>query len=599
MKKEFLNIFLLLFFLTNHIYGNNYDFANSLQTDWRFALDGRVIYKPAVDYDGTVYAVTDSRKLYSIGRGGVLHWEKKLTGKASAPPLITYDGSVVVSVSSLAGGSVCCLKPNSTVRWVFNLNDRVTGHLALGSNGNIYIPSGSFLYAIDYRGKLIFRHAFAAAVSAGPSAGKNNTVYAGTNDGRLYAVKNTGETVWVVRLKGAPGDIIIGGNGNIYAGYSGILCIDPNGKLLWNYRFPDDIRGMSENPDGSITAVSLTGKLYRVSSKGEKIAEMNLGIPNIAGVPGSVSLSNLEFSIKRRENKLLFVTSAGGILYLISAQNAEKEEVYPLFGSKSSITGITVVPSGRGILMYTGTEDWILTGMSININNETVEKDCNIWSLRLHDSCNTARQNGLCDSNNGAYLSIREKAFSGYSEFKATALDLMENYLTNKIFIPLYADKAEQILSFLSSESIYNKQYFLGKVINDFPEIRERSNILLGQLGTEAARKALAGLLPLEHSEPAEEACITSLGEIGMDPDGTSEKTLIEAFIKNKKNERIAVSVIKSLERIGIMNRGFKFISTYSKLIEASASVKSRMVQNALERAFRNMGKHIKKGRNK
>jgi len=600
MKKRILCLIpLFLFVSTLSSYGN--DFTNLLRVQWRFPLDGKIIYKPAVDCGGNIYAVTDSKKLYSIRSTGILNWKKKLMGKVSAPPLVGYDGSVIVSVAAASeNGSVYSFKPNSTVRWVFKLKSEVTGSMSLGNTGNIYIPSGPFLYVIDYRGKLIFRYGFSASISAGPSVSSDNTVYIGTNDGRLYAVKSTGRKVWEVRLKGVPNEIIIGKNGNIYAGYSGVFCISPNGKVLWNYRFAGKVKGLLENRDGSITAAGASGKLYRISSTGEKVLELDLGIHHVKSLPGIINASTVS---KETGGDQLFVTSEDGILYLASVEGKNTEKIYELLGRKNSITGITVVSSNRGILMYSGTEDWILSAIKIeNMKQSRFKKPnavysgTNRWSFVLHDSCNTARLNGFFDSNNGAYLSIREKAFSDYRELKASALDSIEEYLNYKIFMPLYADKIEEILGFLSSESVYNKQYVLGKIVNDFPSVRAKSNTLLGLLGTERARGILVKLLEAEQNETVESACITSLGLIGMDPEGASERALAEVLMKNKNNERITVNVIKSLERIGVMNRGFKFKSTYSKLISAAGSVTNTAVQRALEETFKHIGKYTKRG---
>ncbi|NOY07725.1 MAG: PQQ-binding-like beta-propeller repeat protein [Spirochaetes bacterium] len=535
---------------------------------WQSAADGRIIYKPAIDYSKVIYVVTDSKRLYAVNPDGILSWSRQLKGMPAAPPVIGFDNSIIVPLNTK---EIYSYKPNGSIRWVFKSDRKITGNLAIGNTGNIYFPCGSVLYSIDYRGRLIWRYGLAGRITAGPVADINGSVYAGTDNGRFYAVKGNGGKLWKLRIPGTVSLVIAGKQGRIYIGSSGITSADRGGFVLWNYNFPGRVRGILESNDGSIVTATRKGKFYRISASGKKQVEFDSGI----------KIKSL--SVLTENGNVLFISEKGILYSVYMRKNSLKQRaVKEFYGRQGEISGIALSADG---IVYAGSADWILTALETGYK----QGKGNVWSAILHDASNTSRQNALADKENGVYYSISERAFSDSRKMKMSALDSIEDSLRYKTFLPLYADKEESILSFLSSESVLNRERLLGNIINNFPEVRARSDLLLGLLGTEKARQILVNLLVYEQNEDVKVSCIKAIGNIGMDPEGSSEKMLAGILRKNKNNERIVLNVIKSLKKVGIINRGFKKSSTYSILINFGSAGSSTAVQKAAEDTLRSI----------
>ncbi len=560
---------IIIVFFSGFFYAfGDQNYKAAMDIRWQFAVNGRIIYKPAIDYSKVVYVVTDSKRLYAVNSDGILSWSRQLKGMPVSPPVIDFDNSIIVALDTK---EIYSYKPNGSIRWVFKSDRKITGSLSIGNTGNIYFPCGSVLYSIDYKGRLFWRYGLAGKITAGPVAGNNGSVYAGTDNGRFYSVKGNGGKLWKLRIPGTIRRIIAGKQGKIYIGSSGITSADNGGFVLWNYNFPGSVRGILESNDGSIVAATQKGKFYRISASGEKEVEFDseIKIRSLSALTGN--------------GNVLFI-SEKGILYSIYMRKKGFKQgiVKELYGRQGKISGIALSADG---IVYTGSADWILTALGTGFK----QSKGNVWSAILHDSCNTVRQNALADKENGAYFSVSEKAFSDSREMKMSALDSIEVSLRYKTFLPLYADKTESILSFLSSESVLNREYLLGNVINNFPGVRVRSDLLLGLLGTEKARQILVNLLEYEQNDDVKVSCIKAIGNIGIDPEGSSEKILTDILRKNKNNKRIVLNVIKSLKKVGIINRGFKKSSTYSILVNFGSVSSDTAVQKAAEDALRSI----------
>jgi len=69
-----------------------------------------------------------------------------------------------------------------------------------------------------------------------------------------------------------------------------------------------------------------------------------------------------------------------------------------------------------------------------------------------------------------------------------------------------------------------------GGPLPPFPRVRSRAALLLGRIGTLPARRVLIEAARLERDPGVLNAIITGLGEVGVDPDGRSVRTITDTF---------------------------------------------------------------------
>ncbi len=115
-----------------------------------------------------------------------------------------------------------------STEWVFPTGDVVESSPALGKDGTIYVGSeDDDLYAVKPNGHRKWKFTTGNFVQSSPAVGADGTIYVGSGDGNLYAVKPTGTIKWQFPTGsflgsspavGADGTIYIGSNdGNLYA----------------------------------------------------------------------------------------------------------------------------------------------------------------------------------------------------------------------------------------------------------------------------------------------------------------------------------------------------------------------------------------------
>ena len=87
-------------------------------------------------------------------------------------------------------------RPDSARRkkWAYKTGSDVMSSPAIGSDGTIYVGSDdSYLYAIKPDGKRKWRFRAGDFVRSSPAIGSDGTLYVGSDDGYLYAIKTSNE----------------------------------------------------------------------------------------------------------------------------------------------------------------------------------------------------------------------------------------------------------------------------------------------------------------------------------------------------------------------------------------------------------------------
>jgi outer membrane protein assembly factor BamB len=162
-----------------------------------------VYSSPAIGSDGTVYVGSRDHKLYAInGKSGVKLWEFETGGYVQSSPAIGSDGTVYVGSDD---GRLYAINGQSGVKlWEFKTEGKLFSSPAIGSDGTVYVgATDKMLYAIDgnkldefyvngikhLRPTKLWEFETGGPVGSSPAIGSDGTVYVGSRDHKLYAIK--------------------------------------------------------------------------------------------------------------------------------------------------------------------------------------------------------------------------------------------------------------------------------------------------------------------------------------------------------------------------------------------------------------------------
>jgi len=173
---------------------------------------------------------------------------------------------------------------------------------------------------------------------------------------------------------------------------------------------------------------------------------------------------------------------------------------------------------------------------------------------------------------------IRETARSNSREQKLIALEYIEDAISRGNT----SDIILQTLQFLSSEGRMNVAREEGRIINNFPDIRRRSAMFLGRLGTEEAANALIQVLRFENEPMVLQEAIKSLGNIGINNNNETIANIawvVRHFDQTNPNNLMALAAIDAFERIADANDGLNSPEAIQLLIRISEGPYVRPVQ--------------------
>jgi len=174
---------------------------------------------PALGKDGTIYVGSCDNNLYALSMSGRLKWKFPTDDQVCySVPTVSSNGNVFVGSID---GHLYAINPDGKLKWRFGIGKDWAGSPTIDAAGNVYFGSLAELYALDRDGKLRWhlplRNMF--TTYGGPVIGTGGTVYvtAGSN---VDAFAPDGSRKWV--LPGGCGDmspsVAISSDGTIYAG---------------------------------------------------------------------------------------------------------------------------------------------------------------------------------------------------------------------------------------------------------------------------------------------------------------------------------------------------------------------------------------------
>ncbi len=210
---------------------------------------------PSLGPGGDLYVGADG--LYRLSNTGEIRWhyppaEEGRAAHVATTPLVTDEGVVFGSY----GRQVVALDHEGTLRWSLPLSADVDGSPVVGRDGTIYVGSDEGgLHAVRPDGTLAW-HTIRSQVRARPAVGADGVIVVGAYDGNLYAVEPDGEVRWRLPTGAAihapatidpAGHIFVGGRDeHLYA-------LDLDGHVYWRLEMPGQIdAAVAISPAGTL-----------------------------------------------------------------------------------------------------------------------------------------------------------------------------------------------------------------------------------------------------------------------------------------------------------------------------------------------------------
>lgn len=280
---------------------------------WKLPLGSENTGEPAIGLDGTVYVGSwSTNALYAVNPNGQVRWVfqggQYGAGYGMPYPIVGADGTVFASSWD---GHIFALRPDGSLKWRQQLEQRIWDPVAVGVDGALYVSSqradfhpeiSDLLTVFNEDGSLRWQIALGAAA---PMLAQDGTILMGTRwgtfawlnpdggtrnahsmwnwygrgalgaDGTVHVPSGTemlaygadGSVLWRTNTDSWPsGGVSLGPDGRIYfiTGDRKLRCLTPTGGAAWEFPVPEESQ--------STPAISAGGHVYFGCNSGKFFA---------------------------------------------------------------------------------------------------------------------------------------------------------------------------------------------------------------------------------------------------------------------------------------------------------------------------------------
>lgn len=193
---------------------------------FRVKLPRKIYSSPAVADDGTIFVGAQDHRLYAIAKDGVVAWSRDLGGDVDCAPAIGDDGTIFAASDA---GHVVAFDARGNERWRVSVGGFVRGGLTVGRAGAIFVGTygpGPRVVALDastgqerwsYRVQGTGAPEF--GIHGAPLEDAEGKLFFGAQDDNVYALDAGGRLLWTFPTRGdVDAPLTIGPGGALYAG---------------------------------------------------------------------------------------------------------------------------------------------------------------------------------------------------------------------------------------------------------------------------------------------------------------------------------------------------------------------------------------------
>lgn len=245
-----------------------------------FYQAGGLVNRVAVGPDGLVYIVGRDDQMHVVDPvSKEERWHFVGTGYANG---VAFGQNGMVYVTTL-DGKLSAVSPPSEVEtaadpsveatWVYQAGGPVYGTPSIGPDGSLYFGcNDNKIYGVLPSGETKPGWPVVTGNITGNIAisAKDYTIYAGSNDQNLYALRSDGTVKWTFKTSASGGVSCdgIAADGTIYVDAWGdkMYALDPDtGLQEWTFNAGDSVGAFALNSDGTIYLGSYDGHLYSIA----------------------------------------------------------------------------------------------------------------------------------------------------------------------------------------------------------------------------------------------------------------------------------------------------------------------------------------------
>ena len=298
-------------------------------------LSGRTALLSDVNANATVQTGEPKILPNSGGHSLWYSWKAPQSGSfqvsvysADFDPLIgVYTGSSVTSLTSVAAAAGSSINtddvtPVSEATANFTAVAGTTYYFSADgrTDANTGLGAGQFTLSLDDG---LWQAATGDSVTCTPAVAPDGTVYAGSDDGDLYAFTSGGTLKWKFAAGGFDTSAAaVGDDGTVYAGSEdgNLYALTTAGVLKWKYTVPTPVDPTLSNAVASSPAIAADGTIYFKAEDNNLYAVTSAGaLKWTAPVPGASYAAPAIGS-----DGTVYLGTDGGVFYAVSASGAVK-----------------------------------------------------------------------------------------------------------------------------------------------------------------------------------------------------------------------------------------------------------------------------------
>lgn len=188
---------------------------------------------------------------------------------------------------------------------------------------------------------------------------------------------------------------------------------------------------------------------------------------------------------------------------------------------------------------------------------------------------------------------IREQTRAESRDMKLVALE----YIGEAIEGGRAGAEVQKALEYLALEGVVSqaREGGIGRLTNNYPDVRAKAAKYLGDLGTEEAKKSLIRIVLAEPEPMVLTEAIKSLGKIGLNNNEetvTAISWIVTRFDVLNPDNILALSALEAFEKIAERNGGIKDPAAIRTILRIAEGQYIRPVQNRAKEVLSNLRKY-------